>query len=239
MKPTALDQLESFWEDLIDVFFDILPPDLVIVRMIDQWYERSEVYDLRRRTLQLSLVSANNVSLSEICEDIAIAASGDGWLMVPTQEEKVYFFLERGDENLIIQSSDLEKDSTITIVIDQAWPSDVHPPVNSSMTFLNVCQKVLKIHDFPIYLEKDLIFDLENSTRVKWMQEKIQYKDQGDLRGRVKVAGYIRSKDQDFVWYQTTDEPNHSLRACVIFDDSEKIVELTLIKENRSQALNN
>ena len=207
--------------------------------MLDQWYERQEIFDLRKRTIQLSQMSAIESTMSEICEDIAVAAAGDGWLMVPHPEEESDFLLERGDENLAIRNSNLENDSTITIEIEQAWPSDVHPPVNSSMTFLDVCQKVLKVHDFPIYLEKELLFDSLSNNRVKWMQEKIRFCGQGDLRGRVKAAGYIRSQEQDFVWYQISHEANHSLQACVIFDDSKDTVELTLTKESNEETIEN
>ena len=236
MNLTAQSQLRSFWEDLAELLLDILPQDLLILRMLDHWYEREEIYDLRRRIFELRS-NTDSTSIENLCEDIAVAASGDGWLLIPPSAEERGFSLERGDENLLIQSSQIENIPTIKVEIQQPWPADVHPPVHSSMTFLDVCQNVLKIHDFPILVEKDLIFDFAEPKRAKWMQEKIRFINQGDLRARVKVAGYIGSDEQDYVWHQTSEEENHRLQACVIFDDPAKTIELTLTKENKLKAI--
>jgi len=224
----------SLWEDLDEVLFDIVPDTCFTIRQFDQWFERPEKYDERRRTLEF-ISNTDDQTVFNLCEDTSLAASGDGWLMVEEDENSCLYTLDRGDEVLLVSrtaagSVNLDFD-TMRIEIRQPWPSDVHPPVSSSTTFIEVCQNVLKIHEFPILLEKDLIFERPGDKRARWMQERIQYRGNEDVRSRVRRAGYIPSPKNDFVWNQTTEDNEHCLRACVIFDDRNATVELTLIKE--------
>ena len=108
----------------------------------------------------------------------------------------------------------------------------------SVLTF-EICQKVLKIHDFPVYLEKEIIFDFVETHRSKWMQEKTLFLNQGDLRSRVQSAGYLKSNEQDFIWYRSSEESKYKLHACIVFEDAKNAIELTLIKEGKGQTTQN
>ena|GEM_PF-5012217 len=228
-------KVAKYCGDLLELLVDLLPNNLSLVEIDDQWHETSGFYDERCRRL-LFIDNQNNEDSEDIAQDIIVSATGDGWTIVDDEDERETI-LENGNSTLCVRLGRYQSRDVIQVSIEQKWPSDVHPPVQMSDLFIQACQNIIQLHDFPISLQRDLCFDLASSEIIRTRFERVQYRFNENIERHLYRSGYKKSDEFKDKWKQSSTEEHYRFEAEVHLNSEKKILDYTLLTIDQSLQL--
>mgnify|MGYP001437618076 CR=1 FL=1 len=116
-------KVTNYCGDLLELLIDLLPNDLSLVEIDDQWIETSSFYDERRRSL-LFIDCHRSEGSADVAQDIVVSATGDGWTIVDEEDERETI-LENENSILGVKLARYQSEEAIQLNIEQKWPSDV------------------------------------------------------------------------------------------------------------------
>jgi hypothetical protein len=222
MDPRSLRQLRGFWPDLADRLQDVVPGGCSLVRLRDEWRDNGKHPDSRTREVDMLPGAEGGGDLHDLLEDASIRGQGDGWRLAEENEDPPSFLLERGDEVLHAGRATSPLGGVETEVLrfslEQLWPSNVEPPVDLSLLFTDVCARVLRLDQFPIHMEKDLIVDLGDLGRMRSTREKVTFASSEDVLTRVIAAGYASDGEIGRVWTSRSRSGIYEMVAVIVID---------------------
>ena len=229
-------KLDTYCSDLLELLVDLLPENLTLVEVDDSWLETTYFFDERYRSLRF-VSHEQDIPSIEIAQDIVVSATGDGWTVVEEEDEDGITVLENDDSVLAVSSCRYQSEDAIRLDIEQKWPSDVHPPVQMSELFIQACQNIIQLHDFPISLQKDLCFDLSTPDLIRTCFERVQYRFDENIDRHLIRSGYKRSTESKDRWNQTSLEDHQRFQAEVLIDSEQKTLAYSLLKIDQSLTL--
>ncbi|MEE2903723.1 MAG: hypothetical protein VYC39_15460 [Myxococcota bacterium] len=165
-----------------------------------------------------------------------MSATGDGWTIVDEEDEHETF-LENGNSTLCIKLARYQSEEVIQLTIEEKWPSDVHPPVQMSDLFIQACQNIIQLHDFPVSLHRDLCFDIPSSELVRTRYERVQYRFDENIEGHLARSGYKKSVESIGLWTQSSIEGHYRFEASVNLNSRLKILDYSLLTIDQSLKL--
>ena len=228
-------KVTNYCGDLLELLIDLLPNDLSLVEIDDQWIETSSFYDERRRSL-LFIDCHRSEGSADVAQDIVVSATGDGWTIVDEEDERETI-LENENSILGVKLARYQSEEAIQLNIEQKWPSDVHPPVQMSDLFIQACQNIIQIHDFPISLHRNLCFDLASSELVRTRFERVQYRFNENIENHLYRSGYKKSGESKDLWNQSSIEGHYRFEAEVNLNSERKILDYSLLTIDQSLQL--
>lgn len=228
MDARCVQQIRGFWPDLVESLIDIVPDGCLAVRLRDRWRELPTRDDERIRGLDLISLDGD---INELRDDVRVEATGDGWRLADSEDAPPRDTLERGDAILRLHVDQLEIGPLDAIVlrveIEQPWRADVAPPVENSELFVDACRKALQLHDWPVFIEKDVILDMADLSRSIWMRERIRYNTDTDILTHIRKAGYAPVDDRWRSWHAYSTAGDYRVDAKVDLHDTGVEMELT------------
>ena len=235
MDQTVQQKLSKFCPDLLELFSDLLPSNLTLIELDDRWIETREFHDQRDRSFRF-ILSNDQESLSELFEDVIVNASGDGWTIVDEEDENRAIF-ENQDSTLTVELDRYQSEPAIRIDLEQTWASDVHPPVQTSELFVEACQNIIQVHDFPIHLRKDICFDLSSPELIRTCFEEIRYRFDRDINDHLFRSGYSRSSSTSDRWNQSSLEGRYRYQANIKIDSAQKLINYSLLTVDQTLSI--
>ena len=228
-------KVAKYCGDLLELLIDLLPNNLSLVEIDDRWIETSSFYDERRRNL-LFIDCQRSEGPADVAQDIVVSATGDGWTVVDEEDEHETI-LENENSILCVKLARYQSEEAIQLDIEQKWPSDVHPPVQMSDLFIQACQNIIQLHDFPISLQSDLCFDLTSSELVRTRFERVQYRLNENIENHLYRSGYKKSDESKDLWNQSSIEGHYRFEAEVNLNSRLKILDYSLLTIDQSLQL--
>lgn len=225
-------QIAGFWPDLIDLLLDVVPDGSLPVRLVDDWRETKDYYDIRRRTVDFLPTETDSAEL--LVEDAFVAAQGDGWRPADDDDEPTVEVLEQGEMTMRVGVVATEVAGASTpccrLSVEQPWASDVAPPVDSSDLFKDVVSKVLRLDQFPVALYKEVFLDVGDLARSAKMVERVRFLTEIDLVPRLRKNGYEAADDSWSLWTARDQLSQAELTAEVRLEFGAVRLELTKVR---------